>query len=86
MFQRSVLSNNHDSYNRIAAAVLKDLQRVGREKRLTTFEIPKKVHLDPMSWTPDTGLVTDALKLKRFNLQLRFQQEIDRMYEKSTRT
>ncbi|KAG5442433.1 Long-chain-fatty-acid--CoA ligase 4 [Clonorchis sinensis] len=70
----------------IAAAVLKDLQRVGREKRLTTFEIPKKVHLDPMSWTPDTGLVTDALKLKRFNLQLRFQQEIDRMYEKSTRT
>ncbi|OON17675.1 AMP-binding enzyme, partial [Opisthorchis viverrini] len=70
----------------IAAAVLKDLQRVGREKRLTTFEIPKKVHLDPMSWTPDTGLVTDALKLKRFNLQVRFQQEIDRMYEKSTRT
>ncbi|CAH8510147.1 unnamed protein product [Dicrocoelium dendriticum] len=70
----------------LTAAVLKDLHRVAREKRLNTFEIPQKVHLDPISWTPDTGLVTDALKLKRFNLQARFQHEIDRMYEKSTRT
>ncbi|CAL8073876.1 unnamed protein product [Calicophoron daubneyi] len=70
----------------INAAVLKDLQRVGKEKRLSTFELPRKLHLDPISWTPDTGLVTDALKLKRFNLQIRFQREIDQMYQKNTRT
>ncbi|KAF7254898.1 hypothetical protein EG68_07764 [Paragonimus skrjabini miyazakii] len=70
----------------VCAAVLKDLQRVSREKRLSTFEIPQKVYLDPLSWTPETGLVTDALKLKRFNLQARFQQEIERMYPKASRS
>ncbi|THD21008.1 Long-chain-fatty-acid--CoA ligase [Fasciola hepatica] len=70
----------------IIGEVLKDLQRVAREKRLSTFEIPRKLHLDPLQWTPDTGLVTDALKLKRFNLQARFQREIDQMYEKGTRS
>lgn len=69
----------------IIQAVLKDLQRVAREKRLSTFEIPQKVALDTIAWTPDTGLVTDALKLKRFNLQTRFQHEIEELYQKDTR-
>lgn len=69
----------------IIAAVLKDMKQVAREKRLNTFEIPQKLYLDTISWTPDTGLVTDALKLKRFNLQTRFEREIEEMYQKSTR-
>ncbi|CAH8436741.1 unnamed protein product [Schistosoma turkestanicum] len=69
----------------IIQTVLKDLQRVAREKRLSTFEIPQKLALDTIAWTPDTGLVTDALKLKRFNLQTRFQHEIEELYRKDTR-
>nr|AAW27650.1 SJCHGC06336 protein [Schistosoma japonicum] len=69
----------------VIQAVLKDLHRVAKEKRLSTFEIPQKLALDTIAWTPDTGLVTDALKLKRFNLQTRFQREIDDLYRKNTR-
>ncbi|KAM7536324.1 hypothetical protein Aperf_G00000081272 [Anoplocephala perfoliata] len=62
--------------------VTKDIQEVGVAKRLATFEIPKKVHLDPKPWTPESGLVTDAMKIKRFNLKSRFEDVIVKMYSK----
>ena len=36
-----------------------------RTGKLHKQEIPSKIFLDVDQWTPDTGLVTDALKLKR---------------------
>ena len=39
-----------------------------------------KVHLSLELWTPDSGLVTAAFKLKRRPLQEFYQGEIDRMY------
>ncbi|VEL38537.1 unnamed protein product [Protopolystoma xenopodis] len=72
------------SHSQICQAVLKDLQKCAIEKRLVSFEVPQKVYLDADIWTPETGLVTDALKLKRINLQQRFQSEIDRMYNRGS--
>lgn len=60
----------------------KDIQEVGTSKRLAAFEIPKKVHLDPKPWTPESGLVTDALKIKRFNIKNKFEDVIKEMYSK----
>jgi len=62
------------------AAVLKDMQQVSSKYGLERFEVPQKIFLTPELWTPDTGLVTDAFKLKRKPIQERFQEEIERMY------
>uniref|UniRef100_A0A8D2N143 long-chain-fatty-acid--CoA ligase n=1 Tax=Zonotrichia albicollis TaxID=44394 RepID=A0A8D2N143_ZONAL len=44
------------------------------------FEIPVKIRLSPDPWTPETGLVTDAFKLKRKELTAFYQPDIERMY------
>ncbi|XP_074047369.1 fatty acid CoA ligase Acsl3 isoform X2 [Macrotis lagotis] len=47
---------------------------------LEKFEIPVKIRLSPDPWTPETGLVTDAFKLKRKELKTHYQEDIERMY------
>lgn len=47
---------------------------------LEKFEIPVKIRLSPEPWTPETGLVTDAFKLKRKELKTHYQADIERMY------
>uniref|UniRef100_A0A669DJ92 long-chain-fatty-acid--CoA ligase n=1 Tax=Oreochromis niloticus TaxID=8128 RepID=A0A669DJ92_ORENI len=47
---------------------------------LERFEIPRKIRLSPEPWTPETGLVTDAFKLKRKELKTHYQDDIERMY------
>ena len=39
------------------------------------------VTLVPEAWTPESGLVTAAFKIKRKVIQTFFQQDIDQMYK-----
>uniref|UniRef100_A0A8D0AKP6 long-chain-fatty-acid--CoA ligase n=1 Tax=Sander lucioperca TaxID=283035 RepID=A0A8D0AKP6_SANLU len=48
--------------------------------KMERFEIPKKIRLSAEPWTPETGLVTDAFKLKRKELKTHYQEDIERMY------
>ena len=52
----------------------------GRTSKLEKFEIPGAVCLTSEEWSPDSGLVTAAMKLKRRPLQERYQKDLDRMY------
>ncbi|KAM6987627.1 long-chain-fatty-acid--CoA ligase 3a isoform 2-T2 [Tautogolabrus adspersus] len=60
--------------------VLKILTEDALTAQLERFEIPRKIRLSPDPWTPETGLVTDAFKLKRKELKKRYQDDIERMY------
>ena len=44
------------------------------------FEIPTRLTLSPETWTPESGLVTAAFKLKRKCIQSLYQPSIDEMY------
>lgn len=57
--------------NALSSSVVAQLER---------FEIPRKIRLSPDPWTPETGLVTDAFKLKRKELKTHYQDDIERMY------
>lgn len=57
--------------NALSSSVVAQLER---------FEIPRKIRLSPDPWTPETGLVTDAFKLKRKELKTHYQVDIERMY------
>jgi len=48
--------------------------------KLEKFEVPAAVKLCSEVWSPDMGLVTAAFKLKRKDIQERYQHEINRMY------
>ncbi|KAM4662916.1 long-chain-fatty-acid--CoA ligase 4 isoform 2-T6 [Discoglossus pictus] len=62
------------------AEVLKEITEVAGSMKLERFEIPIKVRLSPDPWTPETGLVTDAFKLKRKELKNHYLTDIERMY------
>uniref|UniRef100_A0A8C5ANW0 long-chain-fatty-acid--CoA ligase n=1 Tax=Gadus morhua TaxID=8049 RepID=A0A8C5ANW0_GADMO len=60
--------------------VLNEIKKVAASIKMQRFETPMKVHLSPEPWTPETGLVTDAFKLKRKELKNHYLHQIERMY------
>lgn len=60
--------------------VLRVIKEAAISGKLEQFEIPKKIRLSSEPWTPETGLVTDAFKLKRKELKSHYQEDIERMY------
>ncbi|KAK6632107.1 hypothetical protein RUM44_007137 [Polyplax serrata] len=61
-------------------AVLRELEQHAKKCKLEKFEVPAAVKLCSEVWSPDMGLVTAAFKLKRKDIQERYQHEINRMY------
>lgn len=47
---------------------------------LQKFEVPAAIKLCKEAWTPESGLVTAAFKLKRKEIQNFYQNDIDKMY------
>lgn len=60
--------------------VIGSLAKVGKSVRLEKFEIPAKIKLFPNTWTPESGLVTSALKLKRENIRKEFSEDLSKLY------
>nr|KAG5686201.1 hypothetical protein BaRGS_008703 [Batillaria attramentaria] len=65
----------------VVAEVTKALNAHAAASKLEKFETPQKYTLFPDPWMPDSGLVTDAFKLKRKNIDKTFRDEIAKMYE-----
>lgn len=64
----------------IIAAILKELQQHGRKYGLSRWDIPAAVYLTHENWTPDTGLVTAALKLRRKQIGQQYRSMVCDMY------
>ncbi|KAF5482639.1 hypothetical protein F2P56_003194 [Juglans regia] len=65
----------------IASEVQQSLTKVAKTAKLDKFEIPAKIKLLPEAWTPESGLVTAALKIKREQLKAKFKDELKKLYE-----
>jgi len=65
----------------IVKHVLTVLQKQAKAHNLLKYEIPAALFLVSDMWTPDTGLVTAAMKLRRRNIQEHYQKEIDHLYK-----
>ena len=51
-----------------------------KKARLEKFEIPGKIKLLSDPWTPESGLVTAALKIKREAIRKAFAEELEKLY------
>jgi long-chain acyl-CoA synthetase len=61
-------------------AITDDLAKVASAAKLNRFEYVNVVHLSPHLWTPESGLMTAALKNKRPVLQEKFKMELEELY------
>ncbi|XP_061341905.1 long chain acyl-CoA synthetase 9, chloroplastic isoform X1 [Gastrolobium bilobum] len=60
--------------------VLASLVKEAKKARLEKFEIPAKIKLLSEPWTPESGLVTAALKIKREAIRKAFHEELSELY------
>ncbi|XP_066336452.1 long chain acyl-CoA synthetase 8-like [Miscanthus floridulus] len=60
--------------------VQQSLSKAAKVARLEKFEVPAKIVLLPEPWTPESGLVTAALKLKREQIKTKFKDDLDKLY------
>ncbi|ESQ37016.1 hypothetical protein EUTSA_v10002409mg [Eutrema salsugineum] len=54
--------------------------QAAKAAKLEKFEIPAKIKLLPEPWTPESGLVTAALKIKREQIKSKFKDELHKLY------
>ncbi|KAG0470979.1 hypothetical protein HPP92_015525 [Vanilla planifolia] len=72
----SDLCQKEETVKEVHASLLK----AAKEARLEKFETPSKIILLPETWTPESGLVTAALKLKREVIRKTFAAELEKLY------
>lgn len=56
------------------------IEQAGKAARLEKFEIPAKIKLLSEPWTPESGLVTAALKIKRDAIRKAFSVDLAQLY------
>ncbi len=61
--------------------ILKDVHEACKKGGIERFEMPQRVKIVTDPWTPESGLVTDALKLKRKAIEQKYREEIDELYD-----
>lgn len=61
--------------------VQQSLSKVAKVAKLDKFETPAKIKLMAEPWTPESGLVTAAFKLKREQLKAKFKDELLKLYQ-----
>jgi len=65
---------------KVIRGVMKEITTHGQKAKLQKFEIPGALKLCPEIWTPESGLVTAAFKLKRKPVQEFYQRDINMLY------
>lgn len=66
----------------VAEAFIEELHAHGKKQGLGRWDLPAAVFLTPEPWTPESGLVTAALKVKRTPIKTQFRAAIEGMYRR----
>ena len=67
--------------SKVLEKVIGTLSTYGLKNGLEKFEVPRKIALSTEEWTPDTGLVTAAFKIRRLFITRKYENEIKEMYQ-----
>lgn len=70
-----------DSDPRLVKLVYKSLYESGIKNGLKKAEIPQKIRIVSDEWTPDNGILTAAMKLKRSSIKARYSSIIEEMFQ-----
>ena len=70
------LAENKELVNTLTKEMIKHCLKQGLDR----FEVPTRIRFVKEVWLPDTGLVTDSLKLKRKEIEKFYQKDIELLY------
>ncbi|XP_010632919.1 long-chain-fatty-acid--CoA ligase 5 [Fukomys damarensis] len=65
----------------VKEAILEDLQKIGKENGLKSFEQVKNIFVHPEPFSIENGLLTPTLKAKRGDIAKHFRTKIDSLYQ-----
>ena len=65
---------------RVTELALHQITNWGVRAKLEKFEIPRRIKLVAETWTPDSGLVTAALKIRRQQVKDFYKDAIDELF------
>eukprot|EP00536_Pseudo-nitzschia_multiseries_P017474 jgi/Psemu1/70228/estExt_Genemark1.C_15790005 len=65
---------------KLRAAIMADMTKIGKANGLHGFEMPKSIHLTHQPFSVEDGLLTPTFKLKRPQARDKFEKEIEHMY------
>jgi len=66
---------------KVIKAVLKSFQELGNNAKKKKFEFISSVRIVTGEWTPENGLLTSSMKLKRQDIKKFYENEIEEMYK-----
>jgi long-chain acyl-CoA synthetase len=67
---------------KVIAALLKSLKDTAIQHKKKSFEEIRDLCMYPDEWTPENGMLTAAMKLKRSAIIEKYKEDIDAMYAK----
>ena len=65
----------------VKQAVVAELGKYAAQRKLEKWERIAAVYLTDDEWTPQTGLLTEAMKLKRHEIKKKYKKQIDDTYQ-----
>ena len=65
----------------IVEKVYKEINEFGLQYKLNRRELPLKIKICSEDWTPDNGMLTAALKLKRNHILNKYKKEVHQMFQ-----
>lgn len=63
------------------AKLTKEMTELCLQRGIDRYEIPTRIMFVKEAWVPESGLVTDSLKLKRKEIENFYKKEIDILYK-----
>lgn len=75
-----VPKSESDTDPRLIKIVLKSLRETGMKNGLKKVEIPLKIRILFDEWTPDNGMLTAAMKLRRSTIKTRYSPIIEELF------
>lgn len=65
---------------KVLQQILAEIQSFGKSNDLNKVELPAKIILAKDEWTPESGMVTAAFKIRRRQVTQKYEKEISKIY------
>lgn len=66
----------------LVSKLTQEMSALCLQRGIDRFEIPTRIGFVKEAWVPESGLVTDSLKLKRREIEKFYKKDIERLYGK----